>query len=130
VTVIRLLDTGALLAYAQDDAPVVGSYLVSCAENGWQMQTSSVCVAEAYRSATDDAVDLLDLLLSLPQVDVVECTANDGRITGLLGKHVGRLGLAHSCLLAMSSQTPLFTAEAAEAGRVLDGFLIEELPKG
>lgn len=129
MTVVRLLDTGALLAYAQDDTPLIGAHLATCAENDWRMQTSALCLAEAYQAASADAVDLLDVLVSLPQIEVVDCVAGDSRITGTIGRHVGRLGLAHSCLIAMATQTPLFTGQAAEAGRVLDGFLIHELPK-
>jgi hypothetical protein len=129
MTVWRLLDTGALLSYAENDDPHVGFRLAYCSDRGWLMQTSALCVAEAYQAASEDGVSMLDILLSLPQVEVIDCFTGDGRITGLLGKHVGRLGLAHSCLLAMSGQTPLFTAEAAEASRVLESFLIEEMPK-
>ncbi|MEU8075609.1 hypothetical protein AB0B31_09160 [Catellatospora citrea] len=117
---IRVLDTGALLAYAQRSDPQVVYQLAFCADLGRSMISSVLCVAEAYQQADSEAADLLDVLLELPTVEVVECRPQDGFMVGTIAKRAGRLSLAHSCLLVLSEDVPLMTRDGAGARTVLD----------
>jgi hypothetical protein len=129
-TPIRVLDTGALLGYAQQADSHVAYQLAYCADHDLTMQTSVLCVAEAYRDSDPDAADLLDLLLALPTIEVVDCRAQDGDMVGAVAKKVDRLSLAHSCLLVYALDVPLMTTDPATALRVLDQGMIWELPPG
>ncbi|GAA1397763.1 hypothetical protein ACFQZ4_09545 [Catellatospora coxensis] len=117
---IRVLDTGALLAYAEGTDIQVAYQLSFCADLGRSMTTSVLCVAEAYQGADSDTADLLDVLLDLPTVEVVECRPQDGFMVGTIAKRTGRLSLAHSCLLVLAADVPLMTRDKAGAGTVLE----------
>ncbi|MFC7247576.1 hypothetical protein ACFQO7_34370 [Catellatospora aurea] len=117
---IRVLDTGALLAYAEGTDPQVAYQLSFCADLNRSMMTSVLCVAEAYQRAGSDAADLLDVLLDLPTVDIVECRPQDGFMVGTIAKRAGRLSLAHSCLLVLSEDVPLMTRDVVGARTVLE----------
>ncbi|WP_117208195.1 hypothetical protein [Allorhizocola rhizosphaerae] len=126
-TPIRVLDTGALLGYAQQTDSHVAYQLAYCADQDLTMQTSVLCVAEAYRDSDPDAADLLDVLLGLPTIEVVECRVQDGDMVGAVAKKVDRLSLAHSCLLVYALDVPLMTTDPATALRVLDKGMVWEL---
>lgn len=117
---IRVLDTGALLAYAERSDPHVAYQLAFCADLGRSMLVSVLCVAEAYQRAASEAADLLDVLLELPTVEVAECRPQDGFMVGTIAKRAGRLSLAHSCLLVLSEDVPLMTRDKAGARTMLE----------
>ncbi|GAA1639602.1 hypothetical protein ACFQY4_13455 [Catellatospora bangladeshensis] len=125
---IRVLDTGALLAYAERRDPQVAYQLSFCADLGRTMLTSVLCVAEAYQRAEGETADLLDILLELPTVEIAECRLQDGDLVGVIAKRVGRLSLAHSCLLAMAEDVPLMTRDASAAHEVLEQALVWAMP--
>lgn len=124
---IRVLDTGALLGYARQTDSHVAYQLAYCADHDLVMHTSVLCVAEALRDSSPDAMDLLDVLLRLPTIEIVECRVQDGDMVGAVAKKVERLSLAHSCLLVYASDIPLMTTDRATASRVLEDGLIWEL---
>lgn len=124
---IRVLDTGALLGYAYQTDSHVPYQLAFCADQQLTMQTSVLCVAEAYRDCDNDAIDMLDILLSLQAVEVAECRVQDGDMVGNIAKRVERISLAHSCMLVWQSDAPLITTDAGMAREVLDGELIWDL---
>jgi hypothetical protein len=126
--VIRILDTGALLSYAQQTSPHVAYQLSVCVDLNRMMSTSVLCLSEAYQTADADASDLLDVLVNLPTVEVVDCRAQDGVLVGAIAKKVGRLSLAHSCLLVFAEDVPLVTTDAHAAGTVLESSQIWALP--
>lgn len=124
---IRVLDTGALLSYAHQTNPHVPSQLAYCADRDLTMQISVLCVAEAYRDCRRDALDLLDIMLALPAIEIVECRVEDSDMVGKIARRVERLSLAHSCLLVYAIEMPLITTDAGRAGKVLDTGLVWDL---
>ncbi|HEX6682753.1 MAG TPA: hypothetical protein VF062_08160 [Candidatus Limnocylindrales bacterium] len=124
---IRVLDTGALLGYAHQTKMQVPSQLAYCADEGLWMRTSVLCVAEAYHDCHDDATDMLDVLLSLPTVEVVDCRVGDGDVVGNVAKRVERISLAHSCMLVWELDVPLMTTDQRRASKVLEDGLIWQI---
>lgn len=124
---IRVLDTSALLGYAHQSNRQIPSQLAFCADHELSMVTSVLCVAEAFRDCDDEAVDLLDLLLSLPTIEIAECRPQDADVVGNVAKRVQRLSLAHSCVLVWQLDTPVMTTDTSAAGKVLDADLIWEI---
>lgn len=124
---IRVLDTGALLGFARQTDSHVPYQLAFCADEHMTMQTSSLCVAEAYRDCDTDATDLLDIMLSLPTVEVAEFRTEDADMVGNIAKRVDRISLAHSCMLVWQFDAPLMTTDGGRAGKVLDRDLVREL---
>lgn len=125
---IRILDTGALLAYSERSDPQVAYQLSFCADLGRTMLTSVLCVAEAYERAEGEVADLLDILLDLPTVEIAECRPQDGYLVGVIAKRTSRLSLAHSCLLALAEDVPLMTRDAGAARSVLEEAMVWSMP--
>ena len=124
---IRVLDTGALLAYAHQTNMHVPSQLAYCADRDLTMQTSVLCVAEAYRDCRREALDMLEVLLALPSIEIIECKVEDADMVGKIARTVERLSLAHSCLLVFAIDMPLMTTDAGRAGKVLESGLVWNL---
>jgi hypothetical protein len=124
---IRVLDTGALLGYSRQTDSHVPYQLAFCADENLTMQTSSLCVAEAYRDCEPDAVDLLDIMLALPTVEIADFRTEDADMVGNIAERVERLSLAHSCLLVWQNDVPLMTTDAGRAGKVLETDLVWDL---
>lgn len=91
------------------------------------MVVSAACLAEAYRAASEDAAHLLDVLVNLPAVQVEPLQQDDARVTGLVAQRVGRIGLAHACMLALGSNVPVMTTDSEAALRVLEAALVERM---
>lgn len=123
---VRLLDTGALLSYAEQTSAHVGVELFECAERQQKVVVSAACMAEAYQQASDDGVHLLDVLADIGPVEIEALTPGDARVTGLIGRRVGRLGLAHTCMLALANSLQVMTTDD-EALKVLDPSLVIRL---
>lgn len=124
---IRLLDTGALLSYAEQSSPLVGYELILCEETQRTLLVSAICLTEAYEQASDDGVHLLDALVNLRPIQVEPVNADDARVTGLVARRVGRIGLAHSCMLAMAQSVQVMTTDAESALRVLNASMVKRL---
>jgi hypothetical protein len=122
-----VLDTGALLGYARRTDTHVPYHLAFCADQRMTMQTSALCVAEAYRDCDTDAVDLLDIMLCLPMVEVAEFRIEDADMVGNIAKRVDRISLAHSCMLVWQFDAPLMTTDGGRAGKVLESALVWDL---
>ncbi|NUT22422.1 MAG: hypothetical protein HOV77_24890 [Hamadaea sp.] len=128
MTVVQwLLDTGVLLSYAEQTSSVLGRELVACERDHKSMVVSAACLAEAYRAASEDAAHLLDVLVNLPAVQVEPLQQDDARVTGLVAQRVGRIGLAHACMLALGSNVPVMTTDSEAALRVLEAALVERM---
>ena len=124
---LRLLDTGALLTYAEQSSPLVGYELIKCEESQRTLLVSAACLAEAYELASDDGVHLLDALVNLEPIRVEPVNPDDARVTGLVARRVGRLGLAHTCMLAMASALQVMTTDADAALKVLEESMVKRL---
>jgi len=124
---IRVLDTGALLGYARQTNSHIPYQLAFCADENLTMQTSALCVAQAYRDCDTAAVDLLDIMLALPTVEVAEFRNEDADMVGNIAKRVDRISLAHSCMLVWQFDAPLMTTDGGRAGKVLESGLVWDL---
>ena len=124
---IRVLDTGALLGYARQTDSHIPYQLAFCADENMTMQTSALCVAEAYRDCDTDAADLLDIMLSLPTMEIAEFRVEDADVVGNIAKKVDRISLAHSCVLVWQFDAPLLTTDGRKAAKVLESGLVWDL---
>ncbi len=116
---VRVLDTGALLAYATQKSAVVSATLVVAAEQGFKIAAPVTCVAEAYQEASAEAALMLDLLRGLPPIRLLGLAAGDGVTVGGIARFAGRLGLAHACLIAMGERIAVMTTEPATALKII-----------
>jgi hypothetical protein len=111
-----ILDTGALLAYA-NGVERVGELLADVTDLDGTVETSLVCVLEAYGAVTRTQHHLLRLLRGHPTVRTVvpsfELRGTDECPTiGALGQHTGRLGAGHTAYLALRSAAGVVTSRA------------------
>jgi hypothetical protein len=117
--IVRVLDTGAMLAYARQGSPTVSATLLVAADQDYAVGIPVTCVAEAYQQASAEEALMLDLLCALPAVQVLSLEHSDGPTVGGIAKFAGRLGLAHACLITMGERIAVVTAEPEAALKVI-----------
>jgi hypothetical protein len=123
----RVVDTGAIRRYVAADSLTVSAALAGLEAGGFTALVPAACLSEAYWMADQDDTAMLDVLRTLPQVEVVELGAGDAPAVGGLARYLGTLGMAHACLLAAVKRVPLMTTEPALAGKILGADLIREV---
>lgn len=118
-----MLDTPAITAFARGSI-YMASMVRTLADNGMGMLVPAVCLMEAH--ATADDVDLVDLLASLANVEVVALDADEARTAGRMWRgEPGRSAAAvHAAWLAAGAVAPVVTDDA---GR-LTGLLKDDHP--
>ncbi|MBV1855708.1 hypothetical protein [Catellatospora tritici] len=125
--VARIVDASAIRRYLAGDDVAFAAQLVALDDAGYQVLVPALCLSEAYWAV--DAADepLLDVFRTLRQVTVAPLPAGDAQAVGGLARFLGTLGMAHACLLAAVTHTPLLTAEPALAGKLLRPDLIRQV---
>ncbi|GAA2381551.1 hypothetical protein Cme02nite_52230 [Catellatospora methionotrophica] len=123
----RVLDTGAIRRYVAADSLTVSAALAGLEAGGFTALVPALCLSEAYWAADRADEPMLDVLRTLPQVEVVALSAGDAQAVGGLAHHLGTLGLAHACLLAAVLRVPLMTTEPTLAGKILGADLLREV---
>lgn len=123
----RVVDTGAIRRYVAADSLTVSAALAGLEAGGFTALVPAVCLSEAYWMVDRDDEPMLDVLRTLPQIEVVALDAGDAPAVGGLGRYLGTLGMAHACLLAAVLRVPLMTTEPALAGKILSPDLIREV---
>ncbi|MEV4412640.1 hypothetical protein [Catellatospora sp. NPDC049609] len=123
----RVVDTSAIRRYAAADSMTVSAALAGLEDRGFTAVVPALCLSEAYWMADPGGEGMLDILRTLPQVEIVALEPGDAPAVGGLARFLGTLGMAHACLLAAVLRVPLMTAEPALAGKILGADLIREV---
>ncbi len=110
-----VLDTAALLAYANNDRSV-GVTVAKLADRGGVALIPATCLATAYRDVESDGWALLDLISNLDHtvvspLEVDDCPVLGGwaRTLGLDTAHAAIEAAAHPVVTLMTSQRLLVT---------------------
>jgi hypothetical protein len=113
-----VLDSTATLAYARGSL-AVGELLSIVAEDGDTTIVPAACVVEAAALAEGAEVDMLRLLVNLPNVDVVPLQPELALGMGLLVRKGGGVGLAHAATEALAHDAQLATRSGPSAASIL-----------
>ncbi|MEV0154252.1 hypothetical protein AB0H57_10995 [Micromonospora sp. NPDC050686] len=120
---VYVLDTGALMAYAQS-VDAVGEAVVEAADAGETVAVPLVCLLEAYSLLDHTEHEFLRMLRRNPAVQVVTPAlhvdrADDCPVIGGMARQTGRLGAGHAAFVAISSAAGLVTSRADQVRKVL-----------
>ncbi|MDG4788194.1 hypothetical protein O7626_20005 [Micromonospora sp. WMMD1102] len=127
-----VLDTGALMAYAQG-VEVIGETLVEVADADGSVVVPLVCLLEAYSLLDHAEHDYLQMLRQNPAVRVVSPVlrtdqVDDCAMIGGMARHTGRLGAGHAAYVALVNSAGVVTSRADQLRQVLgDGWPIVEV---
>ncbi|MDW5326162.1 hypothetical protein [Plantactinospora sp. KLBMP9567] len=124
-----VLDTGALMAYAQG-VDVIGETLVEVADADGTVAVPLVCLLEAYSLLDHTEYDYLQMLRQNPAVHVVSPAlhTDDYAMIGGMARHTGRLGAGHTAYVALTSAAAVVTSRSEQLRQVLgDGWPIVEV---
>ncbi|KAB1943578.1 hypothetical protein F8271_09860 [Micromonospora sp. ALFpr18c] len=120
---VYVLDTGALMAYAQG-VDAVGEAMVAAADADATVAVPLVCLLEAYSLLDHTEHEYLTMLRRNPTVQVLAPAlqidqADDCPVIGGMARQTGRLGAGHAAFLAISSAAGLITSRADQVRKVL-----------
>lgn len=113
-----MLDTTATLAYARGSLSV-GELLSIVSEDGDTTIVPAACVVEAAAQAEDAEVDMLRLLVNLPDVEVTPLVPEFALGMGLLVRKGSGIGLAHAATEVLAHDAQLATRNRSAAASVL-----------
>lgn len=113
-----VLDTPAVAAFARGSI-YMASLVRTLADNGMRMLVPAVCLMEAHATAGD--ADLVDLLASLANVEVVVLDADEARAAGRMWRAEPRKAPAavHAAWLAAGAVAPVVTDDAGRLAGLL-----------
>ncbi|WP_410813772.1 hypothetical protein [Micromonospora sp. 067-2] len=120
---VYVLDTGALMAYAQG-VDAVGAAMVEAADADATVAVPLVCLLEAYSLLDHTEHEYLSMVRRNPAVRVVTPAlhvdrADDCPVIGGMARQAGRLGAGHAAFVAISSAAGLITSRADQVRKVL-----------
>jgi len=105
-----VLDTAALLAYANSDDHV-GGLIAKYADRGRAVLIPAACLATAYRDVNADGWPLLDIITNLPHSIVSPLEGEDCPVLGGWARTLG-LDTAHAAIEAAAHPVvPLMTSQ-------------------
>jgi hypothetical protein len=118
-----VLDTGALLAYANGD-DVVGEVIVDASDVGGSVALPLVCLIEAYCLLRHDGHDMLRALRvnRAVRTDIPGLAPERGDDCALIGgmaRHAGRLGAGHAAFAALLNAAGVVTSRPDQLRAVL-----------
>lgn len=114
-----VLDTDALLAYTRGSR-VVGATISKTTAMARDVLVPVLCMAEAYRRATSEEWDYLELLWTVPGVVVTPVNPGDALFLGGRARELGSKDLAQVVLEAAThAVVPILTAQRDRVTRVL-----------
>ncbi|MEU8213746.1 hypothetical protein AB0B85_31605 [Micromonospora sp. NPDC049044] len=120
---VYVLDTGALMAYAQG-VDAVGEALVAAADADETVATPLVCLIEAYSQLDHTEHEYLSMLRRNPAVRIITPAlhvdrADDCPMIGGMARQAGRLGAGNAAFLAISNAAGVITSRADQLRKVL-----------
>jgi hypothetical protein len=114
-----VLDTDAMLAYARGSL-VVGAAIAKTTATARHVLVPVLCLAEAYRRATSEEWDYLELLWTVPGVEVSRVEPGDAQFLGGHARTLGSKHLAHAVIEAAAHPvTPIMTSQRERVTQVL-----------
>ncbi|WFE53611.1 hypothetical protein [Micromonospora sp. WMMD1155] len=118
-----MLDTGALMAYAQG-VDAVGEAMVEAADADATIAVPLVCLLEAYSLLDHTEHEYLSMLRRNPAVQIVTPAlhvdrADDCPMIGGMARQTGRLGAGSAAFLAISNAAGVITSRADQLRKVL-----------
>lgn len=119
-----VLDADSILAYAQGSLKV-GLTISKVTAKRETVLAPVLCLAEAYRRATSDEWDYLEVLWNVPGVVVTPVEPGDAQFLGGHARMLGSKHLAHAVIEAAAN--PIATIMTAQRERVTE-ILAKEWP--
>lgn len=114
-----VLDTDAVLAYTHGSLRV-GSRVAQVTNEARNVLIPVLCMAEAYRRATSDEWDYLELLWTVPGVVVTQVKPGDAQVLGGHARKLGSKHLAHAVIEAAAYPvTPIMTSQRERVTQIL-----------
>jgi hypothetical protein len=128
VTATLVLDTDSVLAYAAGHMKV-GKAIADRSDLGESVIVPLICVMEAHRRVEGDGHNLIDLLVSLNNVETPPVGLDECVFIGGWARALGSLDLAHAVLETASRPViPIMTGEPKAVQQILaPGWPIVEL---
>ncbi|RZT79071.1 hypothetical protein EV382_2267 [Micromonospora violae] len=120
---VYVLDTGALMAYAQG-VDAIGEAMVDAADADATVAVPLVCLLEAYSLLDHTEHEYLSMLRRNPAVRIITPAlhvdrADDCPMIGGMARQTGRLGAGSAAFLAISNAAGVITSRADQLRKVL-----------
>lgn len=120
---VHVLDTGALMAYAQG-VDAVGEAMVDAADADATVAVPLVCLLEAYSLLDHTEHEYLSMLRRNPAVRIITPAlhvdrTDDCPMIGGMARQTGRLGAGSAAFLAISNAAGVITSRADQLRKVL-----------
>jgi predicted nucleic acid-binding protein len=121
--IAMVLDANAVLAYGSGSL-AVGKLISAAADKGRRVVVPGLCLAEAFRRIDSEGWVLLEVLESLPAVDITPVNTEDCRVMGgfarkLRSKHLAHAVIEATAFSALGDAVPIMTADRDLVARVL-----------
>jgi hypothetical protein len=114
-----VLDTDSVLAYTRGSL-VVGATISTMTAMARDVLVPALCLAEAYRRATSEEWDYLELLWTVPGIVVTPVHPRDAPFLAGHARKLGSKHLAHAVIEAASHPiVPIMTSQRERVSQVL-----------